>query len=97
MGEVIVKGKQYPTRVYECFDGDEPETIDLKLQTRIEFEEGLKLFYRREFPEASVVFNKIAKKNDQDLAAVYFYKRSVQFAMTGVPDDWTGVEKLEAK
>jgi hypothetical protein len=94
---VIVKGKKYPTRIYECFDGDEPETIDLKLQTKLEFEEGLKYFYRREFPEASVVFNKIVKRNSNDFAASYFYRRCVQFAMTGVSDDWTGVEKLETK
>ncbi len=97
MGEVIVKGKQYPTKIFECFNGDEPEVIDLKLQTLDEFDEGLRCFYAREFPEASVVFNKIVKKNSQDFAAAYFYRRAIQFAMTGVPDDWTGVEKLETK
>ena len=31
LGQVLVKGKKEPVGIYECFDGDEPETIEQKL------------------------------------------------------------------
>jgi class 3 adenylate cyclase len=97
MGEVVVKGKKLPVKVYECFDGDEPESIDKKIDTLSDFEEGLRTYFARDFPEASVTFNNIVKLHPQDLTSQYYYKLAVKYAGLGVDDDWTGVEKLDRK
>jgi class 3 adenylate cyclase len=97
LGQVLVKGKKTPIKVYESIDGDHQEILKLKTGLLDDFEKGLDHFYRKEFPEASVVFNNIIKQNKEDKAAEYFYKRAAKFALESVPDDWTGIERWDVK
>jgi two-component system sensor histidine kinase ChiS len=95
--KVQVKGKKDPVSVHEVFDGDPPEIIDLKEQTKEDFEQGLCLYYDRKFSEASVKFNQVLEKNPEDRAARIYLKRSATYMVNGVPEDWTGVEILTQK
>ena len=95
--KVQVKGKKDPVSVHEVFDGDPPAVIELKEQTKDEFEQGLCLYYDRKFSEASVKFNQVLGKNPEDRAARIYLKRSANYMVNGVPDDWTGVEILTQK
>jgi DNA-binding response OmpR family regulator len=90
--KVLVKGRQEPVSVYEVFDGDPPAVAQLKEQTKESFEEGLRLYYDRKFSEASVQFNKVLGKNPEDKTARIYLKRSANYMVNGVPEDWTGVE-----
>ena len=83
--------------MYECVDGDKEAILKLKTDLQEDFDKGLSHFYNREFPEASVVFNNIIKQNADDHAAAYFYKRAARFALKGVPEDWTGIERWDVK
>ncbi|MGD8961445.1 MAG: response regulator [Desulfobacterales bacterium] len=95
--KVQVKGKRDPVSVHEVFDGDPPEVIELKEQTKDDFEQGLCLYYDRKFSEASVKFNQVLEKHPEDRAARIYLKRSANYMVSGVPDDWTGVEILTQK
>ena len=95
--KVQVKGKKDPVSVHEVFDGDPPAVIDLKQQTKDDFEQGLCLYYDRKFSEASVKFNQVLEKNPEDRAARIYLKRSANYMVNGVADDWTGVEILIQK
>ena len=95
--KVQVKGKKDPVSVHEVFDGDPPEVIELKEQTKDDFEQGLCLYYDRKFSEASVKFNQVLEKHPEDRAARIYLKRSANYMVNGVPDDWTGVEVLTQK
>ena len=95
--KVQVKGKKDPVSVHEVFDGDPPAIIDLKEQTKDDFEQGLCLYYDRKFSEASVKFNQVLEKFPDDRAARIYLKRSANYMVNGVPDDWTGVEILTQK
>ncbi len=95
--KVQVKGKKDPVSVHEVFDGDPPATIELKEQTKEDFEQGLCLYYDRKFSEASVKFNQVLEKHPEDRAARIYLKRSANYMVNGVPDDWTGVEVLTQK
>jgi signal transduction histidine kinase/class 3 adenylate cyclase/ligand-binding sensor domain-containing protein len=97
LGQVLVKGKQKPIKMFECIDGDKESILKLKCKLQTDFDTGLDHFYNKEFPEASVVFNNIIKKNEDDHAAAYFYKRAAKFALKGVPEDWTGIEVWDTK
>jgi signal transduction histidine kinase/class 3 adenylate cyclase/ligand-binding sensor domain-containing protein len=97
LGQALVKGKQKPIKMYECIDGDQESILTVKTNLRSEFESGLEHFYKKEFPEASVVFNNIIKQNADDHAAGYFYKRAARYAADGVEEDWTGIEKWDVK
>ena len=95
--KVQVKGKKDPVSVHEVFDGDPPAVIELKEQTKDDFEQGLCLYYDRKFSEASVKFNQVLEKHPEDRAARIYLKRSANYMVNGVPDDWTGVEVLTQK
>ncbi|MEJ2222731.1 MAG: response regulator [Desulfobacterales bacterium] len=95
--KVRVKGKKGPVSVHEIFDGDPAAVIELKEQTKEDFEQGLCLYYDRKFSEASVKFNRVLEKNPEDRAARIYLKRSANYMVNGVPDDWTGVEVLTQK
>jgi len=95
--KVQVKGKRDPVSVHEVFDGDPPQVIELKEQTKDEFEQGLCLYYDRKFSEASVKFNRVLEKHAEDRAARIYLKRSANYMVNGVADDWTGVEVLTQK
>ena len=97
LGQVLVKGKHKPIKMYECIDGDKESILKLKCELQTDFDTGLDRFYNKEFPEASVVFNNIIKKNENDHAAAYFYRRAAKFALKGVPEDWTGIEVWDTK
>jgi hypothetical protein len=66
----------------------------LKKETKASFEEGLRLYYDRNFAEASVQFNQVVQKNPEDKAARIYLKRSATYMVQGVPEDWNGVETL---
>ena len=95
--KVQVKGKKDPVSVHEVFDGDPPAVIELKEQTKDDFEQGLCLYYDRKFSEASVKFNQVLEKHAEDRAARIYLKRSANYMVNGVPDNWTGVEILTQK
>ena len=95
--KVQVKGKKDPVSVHEVFDSDSPPVIKLKEQTKDDFEQGLCLYYDRKFSEASVKFNQVLEKHPEDRAARIYLKRSANYMVNGVPDDWTGVEVLTQK
>jgi len=95
--KVRVKGKDIPVIVYEIFDGDQPEVVQLKVETKANFEEGLRLYYDRKFAEASVQFNQGLGKYPEDKAARIYLTRCANYMVHGVPEDWTGVENLTVK
>lgn len=97
LGKVQVKGKKEPVSVFEIYDGDPEKMIALKLKTKSDFEEGLNLYYAKEFAEAAVCFKQVLKTNPDDKTANLYLKRSAQFMVQGVPEEWDGVETLEHK
>jgi len=97
LGQVKMKGKQLPTEVFECFDGDEATQKELKIQTQEIFKTAMEMYLRKEFYEASVEFKKILQLNPQDRVTNFFFKKATQYAFEGVGDDWTGVEMMESK
>jgi signal transduction histidine kinase/class 3 adenylate cyclase/ActR/RegA family two-component response regulator len=97
LGKVMLKGKNEVIKVFECFDGDEPENIEMKINTLKEFETGLDHFYKKDFPEASVIFNQIVKINASDFAADYYFKMAAKYSHKGVEEDWSGVNRVDKK
>jgi hypothetical protein len=71
--------------------------VRLKVETRANFEEGLRLYYDRKFAEASVQFNQVLGKYPEDKAARIYLTRGATYMVHGVPEEWTGVENLTIK
>ena len=97
LGKVMVKGKQESVSVYEIYDGDPEEVIELKIKTKSDFEQGLSNYFAKEFADAVGLFKKIINVNPSDKTAQLYLERSAQFVVQGVPQDWQGIETMEIK
>lgn len=94
LGQVQVKGKQQSIKIYECYDGDEPEVLVLKKETQAAFEKGIQLYFDKSFSKAVTVLTTIVQQNPADLPAALYLKKAKALAKEGVGDDWTGVEMM---
>ena len=75
LGRVRVKGKDNAVALFEIFDADDEDRRRLKNDTKVDFEEALIKFSRREFAEAQELFNRVTEKDPDDLTAGIFLER----------------------
>jgi two-component system, sensor histidine kinase ChiS len=97
LGRVRVKGKNNTLRIYECFDGDEPEMIRNKKKINDLFHEGMNAYTDKKFAEASLVFREVSRQIPEDHVARLFLQKSELYMLEGVPDNWEGVEIMVSK
>tara|TARA_R110002050_G_scaffold92566_3_gene193740 strand:- start:32198 stop:35701 length:3504 start_codon:yes stop_codon:yes gene_type:complete len=97
LGKVQVKGKNKVIGIYECFDGDKKEVLELKAKTLKEFEKGSKYFFAREFPKATATFDKVLNENPHDFVARYFLTKSAEYTISGMPKDMEVINVMDEK
>jgi hypothetical protein len=97
LGRVKVKGKNNPIGIYECFDGDLPEISKLKKETLSDFDDGIGLYFNKEFAQAAMLFQQVITRNPQDVTTRLFLQKAGQYLATGAPDNWDGVEVMTGK
>jgi len=94
MDVVLVKGKKEPVSIYEIFDSDPEKIIELKSETKPDFEKGILLYYEKNFSESRTHFDRVLQENPQDKAAQIYLERCTGFLEKGVPKDWSGIADL---
>jgi class 3 adenylate cyclase len=72
IGQSRVKGKTTPIAVFEIFDGDDADIIELKRRTQSDFERGVVSLYSGRFAEAQGHFDTVLGQNKRDGAAEYY-------------------------
>jgi class 3 adenylate cyclase len=72
---VMVKGKTEEVTIYEIFDADMPEMIELKQQTLSEFEQGFVLYHSDERADAKQLFEQVLACNPADKVAQIYLER----------------------
>ena len=97
MDRVKVKGKSEPVTIFEVLDGELEGTRELKLSTLRGFEEGISLYYLKEFPEAEQRFQEVLVEHPGDKAAQLYLERCQQWLTTSLPGGWDGVTRLDTK
>ncbi|MFK7923064.1 MAG: response regulator [Bacteroidia bacterium] len=97
LGAVQVKGRKESVMVYECFDGESVEQLKLKAETLKQFDAGLIAFLKQDFAAAISAFEIVKQVNPMDFAADLFLHKSIKLLQEGIPEDWTGVEKMLSK
>ena len=81
-----MKGKSTSVAIHEILgEGDEE-----KETTKREFETGLQKFLDRRFAEAIAHFDRVARENPDDRAAILYRQQAADLMTAGVPDDWDG-------
>ncbi|MEZ4965846.1 MAG: response regulator [Saprospiraceae bacterium] len=97
LGKVQVKGKQKAVGIYECFDADPALQMERKRDTLNLFNMGIEQYLSRDFETAAGTMKKVMAHNPDDTVAAFFLNKIEGLLASGVPDDWTGVEKMDVK
>jgi two-component system sensor histidine kinase ChiS len=97
LDRVQVKGKKEPVSVFEIFNGDPEDMVELKLTTNTDFEKGLLFYHSQEFAAAKSHFEQVLKQNPADSAAQLYLQRTSYFMEYGVPPQWEGIEAINEK
>jgi len=97
LGSVQVKGRTASVKVFECFSGDSDNIIELKKQTLVDFSEGLKSYFERDFIIAAGHLKKVLTVNPGDVTAERYFRHAAELMVKGVGADWSGVEIMTEK
>ncbi len=94
---VTVKGKKSVVSVFEIYDAETEQSIELKQETAAAFEKGLELYFEQNFTKSQKLFKKICETNPQDKLAAIYCQRSLKNRMYGVREGWLGIEAFDEK
>jgi len=97
LGKVQAKGKFHSTGIYECFDADSKEQIELKKTTLQAFHEGMDAYYSKDMLLARKHFDQVYQVNPLDITAFGFLHRIHNYIINGLPEAWDGVEVMQNK
>ncbi|MEM6264998.1 MAG: response regulator, partial [Bacteroidota bacterium] len=97
LGQVQLKGKNEPMKVYECLDGEPENLRDKKLVNLTTFNAGIQSYLTGEFTPAEQAFQQVVAQNPEDLTAGYFLYRVQQLQQPGAAENWKGVERMDVK
>lgn len=90
LGKVPVKGRHKNLSVFELFDSDPAEVKEFKLQTKLDFEQGLSFYYDWQFAEAQTYFERVLEVYPEDKAPQLYLQRMAEFTSYRAADDWLG-------
>jgi hypothetical protein len=97
LGKVQAKGKHNSIDVYECFDGDSEDQVELKKATLQIFHTGLEAYFAKDMMAARKYFDQVYQANPLDLTAFGFLHRVHGYITNGLPANWNGVDVMISK
>ncbi len=97
LGRVRVKGKNNHVSVFEVFNADPPELMNLKVQTLEDFNRAVELYQNKDFKQALENFNKIQQITKDDSVVNLYISRCENLFKYGIPDKWSSIESLDEK
>ena len=97
LDKIAVKGKKEPVSIFEVFNGDPDETILWKHSTKDKLEEGISLYYARNFEKALEVFNELNALQHNDKVVEIYIQRCSHYLANGVNASWDGTEIMKVK
>jgi class 3 adenylate cyclase len=94
LGKVQLKGKNNLLSIFECMDGYDGDILQKKLDTLSPFSEAMDLYQQQRFDAALELFQHVLDKDPEDFASLLFRENAVKYAVHGVPEDWSGAERM---
>lgn len=89
--QAIVKGRSVPISVYEVLDVEDEALKTLKLESLMEFKQGLDDYCAGNWTDAKVRFEQIVSRNPLDCPAKLYLERIAELTARSRPADWNGV------
>ena len=91
---VRVKGKRKAVKIFELYETDPPEQIDLKNSSRQSLNEAILIYRDRKFNDAIKLFGELHKKNPEDPLPILYNLRCERRLKIPPDDDWDGVSEM---
>jgi len=92
---VRVRGRREAVLLFEVLDGESDELQDRRASYRSELASAQRMYFARQFEEASRIFNDLSRANPDDTVLSIYRSRCALLAKTGAPDGWEGVVEIE--
>ncbi len=97
LDRAIVKGRTEPIAVYEIVNAETDRIQVLKLETLVNFEQGISLYQSGQFSEATQCFQKVLAVNTHDQTAQLYLERIQYLTTHGIPKNWNGTWSFTQK
>jgi PAS domain S-box-containing protein len=97
LDNVIVKGRQKVTSLYEVLDAEEEKAVDFKLKTQKDFDRALQFYQKGEWAEAQDYFQKVLNTNAGDKVALLYLDRIETLKNQVHVKTWDGVWHFSQK
>ena len=97
LDRVQVKGKKVSVAVFEIYNSDPHDCIELKNKTLANFEMAIACYRDGNFEQSQTLFQQILNTNPSDRAALLYLHRCQKYIKQGVPKDWIGIEAMSEK
>ena len=97
LDKVQVKGKTEALDLYEIYDADRSEQLELKRQTQQDYAEALELYYQQQFADAQRKLFQVLQKNPADKVAWHHLINATQAMEKGISEGWSGVTVMTEK
>ncbi|MCT7989148.1 CHASE2 domain-containing protein [Laspinema olomoucense] len=97
LDRVQVKGKKASVAVFEIYNSEPHDRIELKNKTLALFEMAIAFYREGNFQQSQTLFQQILNTNPSDRAALLYLQRCEKYIQQGVPKDWAGIEAITQK
>ena len=94
---VRVRGRKEAVLIYEVYDWETPERVELRRSLKADWSQALNQYYGREFVPAYRLLRTLHEKDPKDHIAELYLRRTATLLKRGVPEGWEGVEVIDAK
>lgn len=84
LDNAYIRGKEEQTFICEVYNIDYPEQIDLKDQTKQQFDNAVIIYQNGQYQKAWEIFLKILTVNPRDKAAIFFLNRTATYLVEGI-------------
>ncbi len=94
--KAAVKGKEKAVEIFEVFDVNPDEQIELKLNYMGVFNEALELYRTKKWDDALNIFKELFHKNNSDYVLKVYVDRCTEY-IKNPPENWDGTIKFDFK
>ncbi len=95
LDRIAVKGRSVPVTIYEILQA--PPLPPERERAFAKYEEGLQLYFGREFAAAGHAFSEALALHPEDVPARIFLARAQTLAASPPPPNWDGVFVMKSK
>ncbi|MDO9510851.1 MAG: adenylate/guanylate cyclase domain-containing protein [Bacteroidales bacterium] len=94
---VKVKGKKHAAYIFEILNGESPQKIEERSQSKHAYIAAIESFRNKDFQEAASMFKSLSDQWPTDKVFHVYSEKCKRIMQEGIPHDWDGAEIMQSK